>query len=269
MPDSDDRPDPAVDDAYRAMSFNVRTAIAEDGPDDWVHRKELVATVLRFHRPAVAGLQEAFAHQVDYLDEVLPGYEWVGESRDAAPREGEFVPVFYRPDRFELAGTETFWLSEVPDDPGSVGWSAEHPRIVTTARLRDRETGSVVTHANTHFSHVDERARVEAARLVCERLAGADPLVLTGDLNCEPGSRPYRTLTAGGPGEPLADAREAAAHPPLGPTETKHEFDGRTSARIDYALVRGLSVVQYGALADHWDGRWPSDHLPVLAELAP
>lgn len=262
---------------YRVTSFNVRTIAAEDGPDDWEHRKELVAAVLRFHRPAVAGLQEAFAQQVDYLDEALADYEWVGTSREAEARAGEYVPLFYRPDRVELLETETFWLSAVPDDPGSVGWSAEHPRIVTRADLRDRETGTEVTHFNTHLSHVDEHARVESARLLRQRVdAVAGPVVVTGDFNCEPGSEPYRMLAGDGTGagatgdwrgDPLADAREVAERTPLGPTATKHEFDGRVRERIDFVFVRGLAVSQYGALADHWDGRWPSDHLPILAEL--
>jgi endonuclease/exonuclease/phosphatase family metal-dependent hydrolase len=29
----------------------------------------------------------------------------------------------------------------------------------------------------------------------------------------------------------------------------------------------GVQVIQHGILADHWDGRYPSDHLPVLAEV--
>ena len=251
------------------MTFNVRTVVAEDGPDEWEHRKNLVAAVLRFHRPDVAGLQEAFARQVDYLDDALADYEWVGRGREAEAREGEFVPVFYRADRFELVDTETFWLSEVPDDPGSVGWSAEHPRIATRADLRDRETDATVTHVNTHLSHVDERARVESASLLRERLVAVEgPTVLTGDFNCTPGSAPYRVLVGeDAAGDPLADAREVARHTPLGPTATKHEFHGRVTDCIDFAFVRGLDVTQYGALADHWDGRWPSDHLPVMVEL--
>lgn len=261
----------------RVMSFNVRTAAAEDGADDWEHRKELVAAVLRFHRPAVAGLQETCAHQVDYLDGALADYEWVGTSREAETGAGEFVPLFYRPDRFELLGSETFWLSEVPEDPGSVGWSARHPRIATCADLRDRETGAAVTHFNTHLSHVDEHARVESARLLRRRVDAVDgPVVVTGDFNCAPGSAPYRLLAGDGMGpgatgewrgDPLADAREVARHTPLGPTATHHEFDGRVRERIDFVFVRELAVSQYGALADHWDGRWPSDHLPVAADL--
>ena len=41
-----------------------------------------------------------------------------------------------------------------------------------------------------------------------------------------------------------------------------------TARKIDYILARGdIGVLQHGTLADHWDGRYPSDHMPVLAEL--
>lgn len=263
----------------RVMSFNVRTATAEDGPDNWEHRKELVASVIRFHRPDVVGLQEPLARQVEYLEGELPAYDWVGVGRKDGNQEGEFVPIFYRQDRFEGRESDAFWLSEVPDDPGSVGWSAEHPRIATRVELTDRESGTTFTHFNTHLSHVDDRARIEAAKLLRKRTAAVEgPVVLTGDFNCGPDSEPYRVLTGTAsrnelsstlPAEPLADARAVATHLPLGPTATKHEFDGRVTERIDYVFVRGLSVLLYGALSDHWDGRWPSDHLPVVAELEP
>lgn len=254
--------------SLRAASFNVRTAVADDGEDDWEHRRDLVAAVLRFHRPDVVGLQEALAEQIEFLDEALAGYEWVGESRGSEPGEGEFVPVFYRRERFALEASETFWLSETPAEPGSVGWGGEHPRIATTARLRDRETGATFQHCNAHLSHVDGRARREGARLVRER-AGS-PAVVTGDWNCEPGSPPYRAMVgADGVGEPFVDAREATADPPLGPARTKHAFDGEPTARIDYVFARGFDVCGYATPTDHAAGRYPSDHFPVVADLQP
>jgi endonuclease/exonuclease/phosphatase family metal-dependent hydrolase len=38
--------------------------------------------------------------------------------------------------------------------------------------------------------------------------------------------------------------------------------------KIDFILVKeGIEVLQHGVLSDTWDGRFPSDHLPVLAEV--
>jgi len=32
-------------------------------------------------------------------------------------------------------------------------------------------------------------------------------------------------------------------------------------------VAEGTKVLRYAALSDQWDGRYPSDHLPVLAEI--
>jgi endonuclease/exonuclease/phosphatase family metal-dependent hydrolase len=44
---------------------------------------------------------------------------------------------------------------------------------------------------------------------------------------------------------------------------------GREGDVIDYVLVSpAVEVRKHGILPDSWDGRFPSDHLPVLATLA-
>jgi len=38
---------------------------------------------------------------------------------------------------------------------------------------------------------------------------------------------------------------------------------------VDYVLLSpSVAVLTHGILPDTWDGRFPSDHLPVLASLA-
>lgn len=248
-----------------AMSFNVRQDTATDGADAWPNRREFVASTVRLHRPDVVGLQEPLAHQFEYLRETLPGYGWVGVGRLGGD-EGEFSPVGYRRDRFDCLDSETFWLSETPAEAGSVGWDASHARVVTWVRLRDRERGAEFHHYNTHFDHTGASARRESAGLLCERLPDGD-VVVTGDLNCEPGSPPYRLLV-GGEDAPLRDAKAVARHGHHGPEGTFHEFTGEPGPRIDYVLVSpSIEVRQHATLADRRDGRYPADHFPVLAEL--
>ena len=69
---------------------------------------------------------------------------------------------------------------------------------------------------------------------------------------------------------PLLDAIARTLTPHHGPTGTFHGFTGVTEpgGRIDYVFVTpAWQVRQHAILADHWDGRYPSDHLPVLAIL--
>ena len=250
---------------FRAMSFNARVDTAEDGADAWTHRKAAVASVIRLHEPAVVGCQELLAHQLGDLRAALPAYEWVGEERGSGDRSSEHVPIGYRPDRFALREHDTFWLSEAPEAPGSVGWDAEHPRIATWARLEDPATGAAFVHLNTHLDHRGERARGRGADLIVERLgdiAPDVPVLVTGDMNCTPGSPPYERLAGA-----FDDAREVSAHGHHGPTDTFHGFTGDPGGRIDYVFVDGFVVRQHATLADRWDDRYPSDHFPVLAEL--
>ncbi len=67
----------------------------------------------------------------------------------------------------------------------------------------------------------------------------------------------------------LCDAIERTKKPHHGPTSTWNGFGQMVPLRkIDHIFVtERVDVLQHAILADHWDGRWPSDHLPVLAEV--
>jgi len=267
-----------MDDApVRALTYNVRRDVAADDPYDWAGRREAVANTLRLYRPDVVGLQEPLSGQYDDLREALPGYEWVGRSRGAAEREGEFCPVGYRRDRFTRDGAGTFWLSETPDRPGSVGWDASYPRVATWVRLRDEPTGRSLVYLNTHLDHEGPRARREGARLVVERLTdvrGGDPVVVAGDCNCTADDEPYAVLAGdsdsdSGSESPLVDARTASRWS-LGPGTTRTDFESPTpDRRIDHVFVAGLRVGGYAvATPMGGDGWFPSDHFPVVADLS-
>jgi hypothetical protein len=49
----------------RIMSFNIRYDNPHDGPFQWKHRKDKVASIVSFHQADIAGLQEALSNQVD------------------------------------------------------------------------------------------------------------------------------------------------------------------------------------------------------------
>jgi endonuclease/exonuclease/phosphatase family metal-dependent hydrolase len=259
----------------RVMSFNLRLDTPDDGPNAWPHRRDWVASLIRFHAPDALGVQEALAHMLAELDARLPGYARVGVGRADGREGGEFSAIIYRTDRLELLDSGTFWLSPTPEVPGSKGWDAAIERIATWARFRDRFTGCEHVHLNTHFDHIGERAREESARLIRRRLAAlADggPVVVTGDLNAAPESAPYRAFTRdtlGGAVPPLRDALEASRAGHYGPTSTWTAFRAiEPGRRIDYVLVSaGLAVEAHGILADSREGRFPSDHLPVLATV--
>ncbi|WP_435362229.1 endonuclease/exonuclease/phosphatase family protein [Haloarchaeobius sp. DFWS5] len=243
--------------ALRVATFNVRYDTPDDGDDAWPHRRERVVDRLTDIDADLLGLQEATPHQLDYLREHLPDYEWLGVGRRGGD-DGEHVPVAYHPDRITCEDWGAFWLSETPDEP-SVGWDASYPRVTTWADCRI--DGQPCQFVVTHLDHEGERAREEGARLLREWVDTDDPALVVGDFNATPESRPVETVTSDG----LRPAREAAATA-TGPAQTFHEFTGDAHARIDYVLTSDhFDVRRVETLAD--DAPYPSDHFPVVADV--
>lgn len=252
----------------RVISYNIRYNNPGDGINAWPERRARVAALLRFHDADLIGVQEALAGQIADLDAALPRHAWLGVGRDDGDTTGEYSAIFYRTDRLELLDEGTFWLSPTPSVPGSRGWDAAITRIATWARFRDLQSGTAFVHLNTHFDHVGTEARTESARLIVEWLGvvdGTTPVVVTGDFNAAPDSPPYEVLTTA-----LRDARVASEQEPYGPGGTFSSFDVTRplGPRIDYVFVRGpVQVVQQATLTESTEARYPSDHLPVLADL--
>ena len=249
----------------RVMTFNVRYPAKGDGENVWEKRRDLLVETVRKCAPDVMGTQELFYEQGQYIVEKLPEYAWFGLSR-RGNHEDEHMGVFYRKQRLELLQSGNFWLSEKPDEPGSMSWDVTLPRMVTWGVFKDRKNGRSFDFYNTHFAHrrSDQEARVQSARVLERRLRAlpADvDVVLTGDFNTDAGTEPYTLLT-----EVMKDARKTVATP-SGPDGTFHGFSGTPGkARIDWILYRGsLQPISVEAITMNREGRYPSDHFPVIA----
>lgn len=261
----------------RVMTYNIRYNNPEDGINAWPNRKERVAEMIGpRHQADLAGLQEVLREQIDDLDALLPDYGWIGAGRDDGEDAGEFSPIFYRTERFDLLESETFWLSETPDVPGSRSWDAAITRVVTRGIFRDRRTGREFHHFNTHFDHRGEQARIESAKILLQRVMevpGESPVIVTGDLNFRETTEGYQILVGDHPtfevSSDLLDTRYATLTEPQGPDTTSNSWEElRPDTRIDYIFVRqGIEVLSHRTLDDRYEGRFPSDHLPVLVEV--
>jgi endonuclease/exonuclease/phosphatase family metal-dependent hydrolase len=217
----------------------------------------------------VLGTQEGTrAHLADLTHGT--GFAAVGRSRDGGAT-GEHAAILYRTARLRVLETGDFWFSDTPDRP-STGWDAPgFRRVCTWARFQDLGTGATFTLLNAHLDHEGAQARLESARLLLARagtVARGGPVVVTGDLNAEPGSAPLRVLLDGD----LVDARATSAAVPEGPETTFTELadpdhpEPGVRRRIDYVLVSPDVVVdRYAVLDERPGGRHPSDHDPVVA----
>ncbi len=262
----------AVESSLRVMTFNIRYNEKNDSLNAWPNRKDQAASMIRFHKADIIGLQEALRGQIDDLVVRLPEFGWFGVGRDDGKDAGEFSAVFYRKDRLTLLADSTFWLSETPLKP-ELGWDAACKRVVTLGKFKDNKTGAKFFLFNTHFDHIGQVARRESARLLLysvAKIAGDMPVLVTGDFNSTPDSEPYKILTTGEQGNKLIDSKTVSKFQHHGPTTTWSGFiaawqpDGQP---IDYIFIRNnVQVLLHGTLSDSFDGRFPSDHMPVLLE---
>lgn len=249
----------------RFMTFNIRYDNPGDAPNHWEARRGLVADRIRAGRPDVLALQEGLPHQMSWLREELGGYSVVGCGRDG-DGANEWTALLIRDERLKVLSQGRQWLSDTPDQPGSIGWGASLPRLIVWADLQDLTADKRLLACGTHFDHESAESREKGARamvsLLAERERAADAVAVLGDLNATQETAEMRTLLSGPPRltDPLADSPLQAS--------TFNAFQApEPGMRIDYVLLSaGLKAA--GAQIDDArpGGRWPSDHFPVTVE---
>jgi endonuclease/exonuclease/phosphatase family metal-dependent hydrolase len=256
---------PLAAQSLRVMSFNVRVPVAADGPNRWEARRDLMVRTIREEHPDVMGTQELHQEQGDYIVSKLPQYTWFGIDRRGGHSD-EHMGVFYRKDKLVLKDSGNFWLSDTPDVPGSISWGHPLPRMVTWALFEDKANGRTFYYYNTHLPYrdEDEPARVKGATEIVGRLAKLPsnaPFILTGDLNSDASGPTYATIA-----KVLTDSR-AVAPKVEGPEKTFHNFTGAPTQRIDFIFERGFKPTYFATVTTQQDGRYPSDHFPVVTDL--
>ena len=255
---------------FNVMSLNIRYDEPRDSTDNWQHRRDDMLKTIQWYQPAFLGIQEGLAHQVKYMDNALQTYRFVGVGRDDGAEAGEFSAIFYDTTQFSCRWSRTFWLSETQDIP-STGWDAAYERICTYGLFLHRETNNMLLVFNTHFDHVGKVARLNSSQLILDKIRQLRreyplPVILMGDFNVAPDEEPIQVITL-----ELADALNASSGPLQGPIGTFNGFqvDTKPDRRIDYIFIEDLNVMHYLHLEDKTeDGRWISDHLPVLATIS-
>lgn len=256
------------------MSFNIR--FDRDGtlpgdPDYWPERRPLLRELLDLERPTILGIQEALHEQLPAVLEGLGGgYDMVGYGRDGGSF-GEYSAIFYDASRLDLIEWDQTWLSDTPDAIGSATWGNEVTRIVVWARFRDTRTGKTFIHANTHFDHESEPARLQSAAVIVglvERFDGL-PVIVTGDFNAVAGtSGAHEALTAPGTFTDSWDVAQRFASREWG-TFPDYGDPVEAGERIDWILTTpGMMVHRAGINVWTKKGRYPSDHAPVQAVIS-
>jgi len=256
------------------MSFNIRLGTANDGDNHWTLRRQMLFDLLREQNADIVGLQEAFRFQIEEILAAVPGYGVVGVGRDDGRAGGETSAILFKTTRLHVAESGTFWFSDTPDVPGTRTWGNRYNRVSSWARFIDRD-GTAFYHYNLHLDHESQPSRERSVDLLLQRIGARafpdEPVVVTGDFNVGETNPALLRLvgTAGQPG-PLVDSFRLL-HPDATEVGTFTAFTfGRTDGdKIDYVLVQpGTKVLAAGIVRTNRDGRYPSDHFPVVARIA-
>ena len=267
----------------KVASFNIQLAPPNALEKFYWHtRKDAAKKLLSYHRFDIWGSQETYLHQIE---SVIPsGYGFVGVGRDDGSTEGEYSPIFYNKDKFEVIKSGTFWISETPEKV-SYGWGAKHRRICTWGEFKSKKTGKIFFFFNTHLDHRVVKAKEEGVKLLkkkIEEIAGGKTYFLTGDFNIHLGDEKLKPLVESPDFIHAKDIAKLTYAPEGG---TYHAYTGIARAFIDYIWVsKNVKVNKYAVLTDRIgklkydysleskkqrqkDVDYASDHFPIGAEV--
>lgn len=235
--------------------------------------------MIRKQKPDVICLQEVLREQIRDLEKAFPKFGSFGF--DGPEMDARLVgyhgiaknPILYSRERYELVTAGGFWLSETPHLPGSISWdSARH---VNWVRLRDRKTDRQFRVLSTHLDHVSQRAREEQMKMILAEAAvyaPEFPQILGGDFNASSANNVLKLALGSG----WIDSHFASPEP-HDDGNTTHGFLGGKAPKseaaikrgpIDFILTRGpISTNSWKIIRDSRDGRFPSDHYFIAAQL--
>ena len=224
------------------------------------------------YQPDLIGVQECSLKWIPVLQEGLgEQYGYIG-----IPREGENAgdtewenAILYRKDRFRLANSGVFWLSNTPDVPQSGLKSGEICRSCTWAVLTDMESGKSLLFSNTHLhqfrDELYQELRARQAEILFRYLRKGDNLLakypgfLTGDFNGKTDEPFYTEVSSH-----YADSKNTAITNSSTVNYTFHDF-GADQRPYDYCFhsPESVTILDYRILDDQYGG-YVSDHYGIL-----
>ena len=258
--------------SLKVLSFNIRYNNPNDGENSWANRSERVKNFLWSESADIIGFQEVLHNEVLELDRALFNYNFsqrqytrVGVGREDGKTKGEYSPIYFRSNRFQLISSKTVWLSQTPSKP-SKGWDAACERIATFALLFDEELKDTLLVVNAHWDHVGIVARQESAKLILKEIEGftsIQNIIFMGDLNCAPEDPALKKLRA-----EFSDAGIGASSK-VGTFNNFERAANPNAPRIDYVFYKLENLGFHSYKVGNTDVAEPllSDHFPIVVEF--
>lgn len=217
--------------------------------------------------PDSIGTQEMNKEWIEKLAELMDNYEcyYVERGGDENEKKSETNAIFWNKEKFTCIASNTFWLSETPDQESKFE-GAGCNRVCSYVVLQNNATGEKYMHLNTHLDNASEDARNYGAQLIIDKIKeyqsvsdfNVMPVVLTGDFNDTAQGEPYKIIT-----KQLKDCSLVSKD---NPSATYTDWGRITEGEpIDFIFSSG-DAVSYSVLNDVSNG-YVSDHYGIFAVI--
>ena len=192
---------------------------------------------------------------------------------DAA--DASYNPIFYKKSKLELVESGTKWLSDTPDKQSRYP-DAKHYKILTYAIFKDKATGVEFMYVNLHLdgsNDSDAQAALQGVRkkqaLVVKNFVSEYlflPILVAGDFNEKPTSGALTSMTAS---SRLTYGAGIATSATVTGTSVGSDYVTLYNNTIDCIFVTDdcITVQKYETWDNKINGKYPSDHLPVCADI--
>lgn len=232
-------------------------------------RAYLFARQINSCLPDVLGVQELNSDWAEKMESLLPQYAFYGVKRggDDKEKNSEINGIYYLKDKFQLLESNTFWISLTPETESKFE-GAGCNRICSYAVLKNKETGFIFAHLNTHLDNVSLEAQNLGGNLIVEKAEELKSeyknlsVVITGDFNQYADGVAVQTITENG----FVNACDISGNKN---TLTYHgwgEFD--FSGPIDFIFADStVEIKNYKVHEEKFDNSYVSDHFMITAEI--
>ena len=269
----------------RVVSYNVLFNLYDHNlkePYKWPQRAPRVIKMIEEMQPDLLGIQELYPEQRDDLLKALKE-KYAFFSKPAG--DGELSGIFYNKHRFKVLDSRVLFLSDKgPNHPAS--------ETLTLLHLQDNITEQPLAIFNTHLSFSKVEKRIAQAKKIHQFISlfhKTHPdvaLILTGDLNTFPNCPDLTALPFydGDYTQNLIkkdlfhDAKDRAILGHIGPLSSFTNKDedpapfrgtGTPGIFLDHIYVSAdVTVLLHAVNPATEDSLWPSDHMPLIADIA-
>ena len=254
----------------KIMTFNVRSDNILDVKNRWQNREDIVYDLIEEYPCDILGMQEVSNSMHNDISENIKDYNIIGMGRTRklfAEKNSLLISKNHT-----IIEHETFWLSKTPKKEGSTIWYSLFPRICTTAIVK-LDNNLKIRIYNTHLDCLLPHAREYGLKKIGEFIEKHHakeklPCILMGDFNATPNSKVIQEFSSGRyMNKKFIAVQETDKD--IYKKATMGMFRGnQRGMHIDYIFVsEEFTINDVEILRYNKEGKYPSDHYPVMADI--